>query len=356
MYPRLVLAKKLLSEKGIIFISIDDNEQANIKLLMDEIMGEINFETQLVVEMSKTQGMKVAAAQKGKLVKNKEFVLIYAKNHESKQQRVPLYVHNPKYDKHYSYYLDDNGNLMNLIDFLSHSKKISSEIEKFKKIKNFSLDNLGFYMENSKLIKEYILKNADRIFMDNNASINIPNEVKEEILLAKGTRPYRYRSKKGEKEYLLIAVGSGTIRQLLPLSDTYHQSDDFYSSYGRSVIRGDWWSDFNLDMMNISKEDQTEFKNGKKPVRLIKQLIKWSGIENGIIMDFFAGSATTASAVLNTNIELELNNKFIMVQLPEKTYTVNSDGKEVPTKGGKTAYEAGVKSIDGTSLPSLFTV
>ncbi len=349
MYPRLVLAKKLLSEKGIIFISIDDNEQANIKLLMDEIMGEINFETQLVVEMSKTQGMKVAAAQKGKLVKNKEFVLIYAKNHESKQQRVPLYVHNPKYDKHYSYYLDDNGNLMNLIDFLSHSKKISSEIEKFKKIKNFSLDNLGFYMENSKLIKEYILKNANRIFMDNNASINIPNEVKEKILLAKGTRPYRYRSKKGEKEYLLIAVGSGTIRQLLPLSDTYHQSDDFYSSYGRSVIRGDWWSDFNLDMMNISKEDQTEFKNGKKPVRLIKQLIKWSGIENGIIMDFFAGSATTASAVLNTNIELELNNKFIMVQLPEKTYTVNSDGKEVPTKGGKTAYEAGFRSIDEIS-------
>ena len=155
--------------------------------------------------------------------------------------------------------------------------------------------------------------------------------------------------KKREKEYLLIAVGSGTIRQLLPLSDTYHQSDDFYSSYGRSVIRGDWWGGFNLDMMNISKEDQTEFKNGKKPVRLIKQLIKWSGIENGIVMDFFAGSATTASAVLNTNIELELNNNFIMVQLPEKTYTVNSDGKEVPTKGGKAAYKAGFKSIDEIS-------
>ena len=48
MYPRLVLAKKLLSERGIIFISIDDNEQAEIKLIMDEIMGEINFETRVL--------------------------------------------------------------------------------------------------------------------------------------------------------------------------------------------------------------------------------------------------------------------------------------------------------------------
>ena len=349
MYPRLVLAKRLLSNKGVIFISIDDNEQANLKELMDDIFGEINFEAQLAVEMSKTQGMKVAAAQKGKIVKNKEFVLVYVKNHNYEYQRRPLYIHNPNYDKHYSYYLDSNNRLINLMDFLLNSKEISSEIEKFKQIKKFSLENLGFYMENSSKIRDFILKNSNKIFQDAMAAINISNDVKKKILLAGKDKPYRYQSKNSKKKYLLIVVGSGTIRQLLPLSDTYHQSDDFYSLYGRSVIRGDLWSGFNLDMMNISKEDSIDFKNGKKPVRLIKQLIKWSGAKNGIIMDFFAGSATTASAVLNTNIELGLNNKFIMVQLPEPTFTTNSDGKEVPTKGGKAAYDAGFRSIDEIS-------
>ncbi len=70
---------------------------------------------------------------------------------------------------------------------------------------------------------------------------------------------------------------------------------------------------------------------------------------NAIVLDFFAGSSTTADAVMQLNAEDGGNRKFIMVQLPEKTYTVNSDSKEVPTKGGKAAYEAGFKSIDEIS-------
>ncbi|MGY0244849.1 site-specific DNA-methyltransferase, partial [Limosilactobacillus fermentum] len=71
--------------------------------------------------------------------------------------------------------------------------------------------------------------------------------------------------------------------------------------------------------------------------------------DSEIVMDFFAGSATTADAVMQLNAEDTANRRFIMVQLPEKTYHRNKDGKTVPVKGAKVAYDAGFKSIDEIS-------
>lgn len=89
-----------------------------------------------------------------------------------------------------------------------------------------------------------------------------------------------------------------------------------------------------------------------KPVSLIKEFVKGATIkkhESPIILDFFAGSSTTADAVMQLNAEDGGHRKFIMVQLPEKTYHLSKDGKEVPTKGGKAAYDAGFRSIDQIS-------
>ena len=79
MEKRLEVAKTLLKKDGVIFISIDDNEQSQIKILCDEIFGETNFVDNLMVEMSNTGGMKVGAAKKGSITKNGEFILIYQK-------------------------------------------------------------------------------------------------------------------------------------------------------------------------------------------------------------------------------------------------------------------------------------
>lgn len=88
-----------------------------------------------------------------------------------------------------------------------------------------------------------------------------------------------------------------------------------------------------------------------KPKELIMWLINRVETENEseTIMDFFAGSSTTADAVMQLNSEDGGHRKFIMVQLPEKTYHINKNGKEVPTKGGKAAYDAGFRSIDQIS-------
>jgi adenine-specific DNA-methyltransferase len=95
--------------------------------------------------------------------------------------------------------------------------------------------------------------------------------------------------------------------------------------------------------------DGRDFFSSPKPVSLIKKIIQYSSHADSLVLDFFAGSSTTADAVMQLNAEDGGHRKFIMVQLPEKTYHTNSDGSEVPTKGGKAAYEAGFRSIDEIS-------
>lgn len=139
------------------------------------------------------------------------------------------------------------------------------------------------------------------------------------------------------------------MKQLLLLKDSWGTADDFYKNEGLRKIRGNWWPDFYIDMGNVSKEGGVKFNNGKKPVRLIYQLIKMVSNKNDIILDFFAGSATTADAVMRLNATDNGNRKFIMIQLPVKTYHENKDGKRIPTKGGVEAFKEGYKSIDEIS-------
>lgn len=109
MKRRLSLAKRLLSDDGVIFISISDIEYANLKVMCDsqELFGEGSYVTTLHVEMSATQGMKVRAAQNGTIVKNAEYILIYARGGRKQIARNLLYDYRPDYDTHYNIYLRD---------------------------------------------------------------------------------------------------------------------------------------------------------------------------------------------------------------------------------------------------------
>ncbi len=118
--------------------------------------------------------------------------------------------------------------------------------------------------------------------------------------------------------YLLTKTSSGKVRQYSSLAEPLHQNDEYKSEYGRVTIRGNLWKGFFSDMMNVAREGNVEYKNGKKPVRLIYQLAKWIGVEDGdIILNFFSGSATTAHAVMQLNSEDQGKRKYIMIQLDE---------------------------------------
>jgi len=110
IYPRLKLARNLLSDDGVIFVSISDEESANVKRLLDELFGEENFVDTIAVEMSTTSGPKTVNAQQGTIVKNVEFVHVFRKSAEfDKIRHTPLLDGVISFDTHYSTWLNGDG-------------------------------------------------------------------------------------------------------------------------------------------------------------------------------------------------------------------------------------------------------
>ncbi|WP_127219901.1 site-specific DNA-methyltransferase [Neisseria meningitidis] len=282
MLPRLHLAKTLLREDGVIFISIDDNEQAQLKLLCDEVFGAENFVNQIAVKMSELSGVKMKHLNQ--YAKLKEFLLIYAKNihfanfNIEKKRKSPETL--SKYLKYYSSIIEN-------IESECEQWKIISLDEYFKdkniildreKLNDWKLSNAQrlVYRTNSKTVDKFLLKNPNAPDI-----CKLINDDGKEII------------KWGNKEMLFL--------------------EKYIDEY-----LGDIWLD--ISTINLNKETHTlVFENGQKPLTLIKRLLKSLETENNIVMDFFSGSGTTAHAVMQLNAEDGGNRRFICVQLPEET-------------------------------------
>ncbi len=130
---------------------------------------------------------------------------------------------------------------------------------------------------------------------------------------------------KSFRKYLLVKNSKGTVEQLQSFYDTLQVTDDYNPEFTRATIRGALWKGFYSDMMNVSKESHIDFKNGKKPKRLIKQLFKWANRPDGLFLDFFAGSGTTGHAVLELNAEDGGNRKFILCTNNEISFDTEID-------------------------------
>jgi len=317
MEKRLRLAFRLLKNTGIIFISIDDNEQAQLKLLCDEVFGEDNFVTTIHVQMSTVSGQKVRAAKGGNIVKNAEYVLVYSKSGKKNIGKNLLY--DPvEYDTHYSIFLTPISKGVwkesSFIDECINNEEIfnllcSSGLASVKNKKRvFSIRNLQKAYSSIEKFRDFVHKNADRI-VRTDRMIEVESAKLEKNIRQNTT--YTYLHKSG-KTYLYGIDKKGEMKQRFLLSDKIREADDFYKTYGITNLRGDWWPGFHLDMGNVPKEGGVDFLNGKKPVRLIKQLINYCLDKDGIILDFFAGSGTTAQAVLELNEENKHKHKFIV--------------------------------------------
>jgi adenine-specific DNA-methyltransferase len=313
MFPRLKLARSLLANDGVIFVSIDDGESANMRRLLDEVFGEENFIDTIAVEMSTTSGPKTVNAQQGTIVKNVEFVHVYRKSPEFDRVRhTPLFDGIASYDTHYSVWLNEDGTLGTLAEKLATDPRVGSDIERFFSVERarFSINNIDRLLQLSDSAKSFIEANLDKI-----ARVDRPP------VSAAGRSPQAGRWEAFEVEhrtYFLTTLANGTLQALMPLSLNFRLSDDYKPRFGRTVIRGDLWKGFHQDMGNVAKEGGIAFSNGKKPVRLIRQLIKWANnTEGGIVLDFFGGSGTTAQAVLEANVEDGANRRFVVVQLDE---------------------------------------
>ena len=320
MYPRLVLARDLLREDGVIFISIDDNEQANLKMICDEIFGEENF-----MEIFSWQKTSTPPNLSKKTKKSVEYILCYQKN-ECKTLKGLV-----KESKSTNGLMNQSNSMGTLV-FPHKSIETSMKNEELEK---------GIYGTES-----YVIELLNDVEIRNGKFLN-------DIIL-KGKF-------KWSQDYLeeQIKLGTKIFIKTKALSPSY-EKEEYAPEKPWNIIDKNFGVGTNE---NASDElDNLFYKNFSdklypKPTSLITYLLNMLELENNIILDFFSGSATTAHAIMQLNAEDGGNRKYIMVQLPEKTYEekINKEGEIIfkAKKGSEAAYKVGYKTIDEIGIERI---
>ncbi len=311
IYPRLKVAKDLLSDDGVIFISIDDNELANLKKVCDEIFGSMNY-VNTFAWVNNLTGRQISG--KG-AAKTWESILVYAKNIANistfsinipfaKKNMPSSYIglnKDIRTDKYGSFAVGDT--------LYNHNRKFNEET---RPNLVFSI----FYNPNTQEIKSGEIGESLAGFIE-----ILPH--------SNGDGVHKYhawrwsRQKVDTESYNLIVLPTNKNGY-----EIYTRIREFETTTLKDVI---------TNISNGDSEVQKLFDNHKyfdypKSVALMLSLISFTN-KSALILDFFSGSATTAHAVMQLNAEDGGNRKFIMVQLPEKT-----DEKSE-------AYKAGYKNI-----------
>lgn len=298
MYPRLKLARNLLTDDGVIFISIDDNEVHNLRKICDEIFGEVNLGAQIVWQA------RQSIQNDTDISESHEYILAYAKNRRQENRRLKetnasKWYHEPS--------------------FAFYPKELDES-----KFDNPDSDPRGKWK-------------ADPFDAPNirpNLTYEIVNPNTKEKYLPPNGRHWRT----GENEYKKLLEDNRII--FGKTGNSKPQLKVFYNEKKEFGSTVDTWFDGNKfgTATKGTKLVQNLFGGTSpfdtvKPIELIQQLLKISTRNNDFILDFFSGSATTAHAVMQLNAEDGDNRKYIMVQLPEAT-----DEKSE-------AYKAGYKNI-----------
>lgn len=299
MYPRLSLAKRLLKRTGVIFISIDDNEDGNLKEICDEIFGEINFLGQVVWERA-----YAPINLKKNFSVSHDYMLVYGRD---------------------ANVIETNG--------------ISRTDETDNLYKNIDNDPRGVWRPDNLSVGPAIQANIYPITTPSGRIVEPP-----------AGRSWRLSQKAFRERLQDNRIWFGKNGDAVPSMKRF-KSELRKTGVTPMTI----WKYKEVGHSQSATQELQDLMGGKKyfaypkPVKLIQRAIQLYSHSDSVIMDFFAGSATTAEAVMRQNLEDGGHRKFIMVQLPEKTYHTNKDGKMVPTKGGRVAFEDGFRSIDEIS-------
>ncbi|MDI3243033.1 site-specific DNA-methyltransferase [Arthrobacter sp. AL08] len=348
MERRLKLAKRLLADTGVLFVSIDDAETHRLRMLLDQVFGEENFVDTLAVEMSTTSGPKTVNAQQGTIVKNVEYVHIYRRSAAfDRVKHTPLLDGIDAYDTHYSLWLNEDGTIGSLAQQMMADDVVRGEIEKYDLVARgrFSMNTMDKLLAVSEPARLFIVGNLSRIASADRPPVSAEGQ----------TTPVGHwvEFKTDHRTYLLTTLATGTLRSLMPLSMNYRMSDDYKPRFGRTVIRGDLWKGFHQDMGNVAKEGGVAFSNGKKPVRLIKQLIRWANNSpDALIVDFFGGSGTTAHAVMAMNAEDEGRRRAVLVTNNEVNHESAKKLRKKGLRPGDSDWEA-VGVCEAVTTPRL---
>ncbi|EGT3612498.1 site-specific DNA-methyltransferase [Clostridium perfringens] len=350
IYPRLKVARDLLKDDGVIFISIDDNELDNLKKICDEILGEENFINIVAIKMKNNAGASGGGEDK-RLKKNIEYILIYSKYYYSIDQFKTIYNYEEisellkryksegvswkytsvLYDSGYKNYigstLDGDGNEIKIFERINPIYKSVSQIMREENCNE----------------KDVYYRFFDKIFTTAMPQSSIRSRVVDKITqLTSNEELYsiEYIPKTGRnKGKIYEQFYKGNKKRLITWFKDVGKIID--NNVFKTDVKGTYWDGYNLN--NLSKEGNIKFENGKKPLDLIKDLIKMCTKKDDLILDFFSGSATTAHATIKVNSEYNSNRKFIMVQLPELCNEKSEAYKNICEIGKERIRRAGEK-------------
>ena len=300
IYPRLKVAKDLLTDDGVIFISIDDNEMENLKKVCEELFGEHNFVADLIWANKEGGG---SSDSKLFRIKN-EHILCFSKNIEKIEIKgIPI----------------------------SNAERYKGKDEYFSTRGPFYLQKLGMGSIQYSSSLDYPIETPDGSFVfpaDNNKG--------KKACWRWSIDKYNKNKKEGFVEIKKDSSGIWTI-----YTKQYMNCDNEGNLIERSQRPMGIIDEFSSTQASKMLESMEIPFDYSKPVDLIKYLINRITSDSFLTLDFFSGSATTAHAIMQLNAEDKGNRKFIMVQLPEKT----NEKSEAYKTGYKNICEIGKKRI-----------
>jgi adenine-specific DNA-methyltransferase len=318
MYPRVELLRLFLREDGVIFIQLDDDEMAYIKIILDEIFGRSNYINQVSVKMKQTSGASGGGEDK-KLKKNVEYILIYAKNITNfptfneifeETDLFELIEEMRENDKSWKYtrVITSLGNK----EFFKEIQDGSGQPIKIYKHTNVKMKPITDLMKEENLTEEQCyFKYFEKIFRDTNAQSSIRTRIME------ANEGYDFLS----IEYFPV---SGKNKN--KLTTLYYKGlkcdliawlSDVAIKKKNKIVKldklGTFWEGFPLN--NLTKEGQVRFPNGKKPELLVQRILELITDKNDLVLDSFLGSGTTA-AVAN-----KMGRRYIGIEMGKQAKT-----------------------------------
>ena len=312
MKNRLEIARELLKDDGVIFVQCDDNEQAYLKVLMDEIFGRENFISCVTCKVKSAGGLTTDTEM---FFDCAEYLIVYSKFTEKLQYNT-IKIQTETINSH-SKTAKQYNSIINNIDF---SKK--EFVTKKDEISYYKIPKGSFNIETlpiKTMSEKDFFKKRNEIFRLTALSGGIGKKIKRHIenftnnddLFLFEYVPSKGRDKGKLSQYMLYKSQTVTMLNKLIHIDNNKQVIVKLEPIS-NIITDDLWQ-------GISNEGQIKFKNAKKPESLIKRIIQISTQENDIVLDFFAGSGTTAA------VAMKMNRQFIAIEQMDYIETITKE-------------------------------
>lgn len=320
MMPRLKLLRELLSEDGVIFISCDDNELSNLRVLLNEIFGETNFYSQVIVRAN-SRGQTY-----NQIAKTHEYLIVYTKNPETELFELEK---------------DSETNDLNLLDDIGafNIRELRNRNPKFGK---HNRPNLFYpiYINPKSEDKDgfcFVSLTPSKEFTEMVEPFN--SQLKESC--------WRWGKDKVTKN-----VTSKTTTSNLVAKKKNDGSYGIYEKYRKTTFKPkSIWDDNSflnetgtIELRELGLENNFDFP---KPKALVKQCIALATTEGDIVLDSFAGSGTTAQAVLELNEESGIERNFILVEMESYANELTAERTRRVIKGVKSAKSELLKKGTG---------